>query len=128
MPEDADSSVADPRPTPRAWEVSAQPRCPVIDLPLENWTVLIWNLPLMIPGSGQGEFHEAVEVHGGVDRVRPQTSGGRFADCEGVLQDLQKSSICPPLLRRRDHHELIRSIPILDLSSDQSAPSSAAFF
>ena len=48
------------------------------DLPPENWTVLGWNFPLMILGSGQGQFHEGIEVHGGADRVRPQAGGGRF--------------------------------------------------
>ena len=30
-------------------------------------TDLSWNFPFMIPGSGRGEFHEDVEVHGGAD-------------------------------------------------------------
>jgi hypothetical protein len=40
----------------------------------------------MIPGSGRGEFHEGIEVHGGADRIRPQAGGGRFTGCGSVPQ------------------------------------------
>lgn len=33
------------------------------------WTVLSWNLPSMIPASGEGGFREEVEVYGGADRL-----------------------------------------------------------
>jgi len=34
-----------------------------LDVPPLNWTIRSWNFPLMIPGSGQGGFHESIEVH-----------------------------------------------------------------
>ena len=33
----------------------------IFDLSPENWTVLGWNFPPMIPGSGRGEFDECIE-------------------------------------------------------------------
>ncbi len=33
--------------------------------------VLSWNFPIMIPLTGEGEFHEEVKVFGGADRLHP---------------------------------------------------------
>ena len=38
-------------------------------------TDLSWNFPIMIPGSGRGEFHEDVEVHRGANRLRTEAGG-----------------------------------------------------
>jgi hypothetical protein len=34
-----------------------------LDVNPKNWIVLSWNFPFMIPGEGEGEFHEEIEVH-----------------------------------------------------------------
>jgi hypothetical protein len=34
-----------------------------------------WNFPIMIPATGEGEFHEEVEVLGGTDRLHPAPGG-----------------------------------------------------
>ena len=43
-----------------------------IDLLPENWTVLSWNFPFMIPCAGEGGFHEEKQVHRGADSVRAE--------------------------------------------------------
>jgi hypothetical protein len=39
------------------------------DVPPGFRTVLSWNFPIMILMTGEGEFHEEVEVLGGADRI-----------------------------------------------------------
>lgn len=39
------------------------------DVPPDFRTVLGWNFPLKIPMTGEGEFHEEIEVLGGADRL-----------------------------------------------------------
>ncbi|MGN8115379.1 DEAD/DEAH box helicase family protein [Labrys sp. 22185] len=43
----------------------------ICDVPPAFRSVLSWNFPLMIPMTGEGEFHEEVEVFGGTDRLHP---------------------------------------------------------
>lgn len=76
----------DPETGPVALDRAIKESLDPFDVLPKNPDNLDWNFPLMIPGSGRGEFHEGIEVHGGADRLRSEAGRGWRTDRRGLLK------------------------------------------